>query len=218
MAIGFDVDLNEIQQWVGRWNDQLPEAKQLLNLLGAVEVDLNTISSSPGFAIEAFLGPDAGVLLMLRAAVSDLSSKLNASVTQWEQDAATLARCQEEYELAEAAALDGVNSVTQFAEFQAPGTKADPNKIYKILSQYSTTDPNSQKAKDRQQLIDGAQDIVSASPDSVAKTITDTGPDWASWAQGIYTDPPKPQPPAAVNPPGAEFGEGGGSGSTTTDS
>lgn len=218
MAIGFEVDLKEIQQWVGRWNDQLPEAKQLLNLLGAVDADLNTINSSPGFETEELLGPDGGVLLLLQAAVSDVSSKLKASVTQWEQDAATLARCQEEYELAEAAALDGVNSVTQFAEFQAPGTESSPNKIYEILSRYSTTDPDSQKAEDRRNLINGAQDIISASPDSVAKTVTDTGPDWASWAQGIYTDPPKPQPAAPVNPPGAEFGEGGGSGSTTTDS
>jgi hypothetical protein len=195
MADSFAADIQEIQKFSKQWDAQAQQ-------VGKLTAQLSTIESHLGALLENSLATTVLNVLVGASQLdiwNDFRSKLNGAAgalgtlqDQVTQDSQTLHRCWVEYQIADQAAADGFQ---QISDFDATQTQHSP--ISQMLDTLSSV-------AEQCAALTGAQQLVAESPGSVAKQLTDTGPGFVPLAE-LQNEGLVPSPTPAPTT-GGEFG------------
>lgn len=201
MADGFAADVREIAQYSEQWNAQAGQ-------LGKLTAQLGTIESHIGALLENTFATDALNLIVgatqldiwhvLRDELKSAASTLGTLQGQLSQDSANLRTCSLEYQIADQAAADGFSDVNVFVEEQAYDSP--------IQVQLRAWEGNPEQTgvpvpgPQVENMLNDAGNLIADDPGSVAKKLTDTGPDFEPDAHAMNQPGYDPNPTPAPDP------------------
>lgn len=200
MTDSFAADVQQIQKYSEHWKQQAGQVGKLPAQLSEIESRLGAVLRST-FATDALNvlvgGSQLNNWFDLRAKLQDSAGKLDALTKELSQASENLRACSVAYQVADLAAADGFSNVYTFVEEQ----RNDKTPVEALLLSLTWYNPVSYKPTEASHAEDDAQQLLADSPSSIAKKLTDTGPDFDPTAheenQPGYT-PPAPTP--APNP------------------